>query len=302
MEKSFTAELKDYLGKIQADKTCDVRAEAYGLLLFAPEFSGSKIRFISEQPSLIKRIPTIFKRAFSVKPESVRLSKSGKTQFIIENPRDITEIFKTYGLEVDRSSAYRLNRAVLEEDCCRAAFLRGAFLAGGSIADPEKRYHLEMVTPYYNLSRELISLLQEMGLEPKVTTRRSNYVLYVKSSEQIEMFLTLIGAANFALRVMSAKVEKDVRNKVNRKVNCETANIQKTADAAYRQCQAIRRLQESGVYDTLSDELRAAADARMAYPDYPLTQLALTFSPPLSRATLNYRLKKLVELDNKPLQ
>lgn len=301
MKHTFTASVKEQLCRIPADRPCCTLAEAYGILLFATSFTPRGIRHITEQETMERRFPMIMQRAFGVTfdTRSTRAT-GGRTIFTLTDPVQLERVFGKLGLDVTRVSALRLNRAMLEDDCCCAAFLRGVFLAGGSVADPARRYHLELVTPYYNLSRELVSLLQEMELEPKITLRRANYVLYYKSSESIENFLTLIGAPIYAMRVMSAKVEKDVRNQVNRRVNCEAANIGKTVDAAYNQLRAIERLRASGRLDGLPDELRTVADARTAYPDYALTPLAQTFDPPMRRATLNYRLLKLVELADKP--
>jgi len=131
-------------------------------------------------------------------------------------------------------------------------------------------------------------------LEPKVTTRKANYVIYFKFSERIENFLTRIGAPNCALQIMTAKVEKEVRNQINRQVNCEAANISKTVSAAGTQLDAINVLKDT--LPTLPVELQAVATARLQYPDYSLTALAETFDPPLRRATLNYRLQRLISL------
>ena len=190
----------------------------------------------------------------------------------------------------------RINRAILEEDSCNAAFLRGAFLSGGSVAAPESRYHLEFVTPHYVFSTEMTAFLMDAEFQPKVTRRQSKYVLYFKSSEAIEDFLIATGAPVCALSVMQAKVVKDVRNQINRHVNCETANISKTVDAAAAQIRAIRLLQDDGRLQLLPRVVQEAARLRIEYPESSLSVLAASLDPPVSRATLSYRLKKLVEL------
>lgn len=296
MESSFSALVKDQLSRIPIEKKCDARAEAYGLLLFAAVFTPDRIRFVTEQPALLHRLPYVFKTAFSLNFEVSHAASGAKTGLTVSDPEAVRRIFNAFGLDADRAPFTGMNRAVLEEECCRTAFLRGVFLGGGSVADPMKRYHLEIVTSRYNLSRELISFLQEMELEPKCTLRRSNYVLYFKYSELIENFLTRIGSPMYAMKIMSAKVEKDVRNQINRKVNCETANITKTVNAAYVQCRAIAKLREAGAFDALPDVLRETAVLREDNPDLPLSQLAALFDPPLNRTTLNYRLNRLIEL------
>lgn len=296
METSFSAAVKEQLGRAGLSNPADLLAEAYGMLLFASSFGADGIRHVTEQPSLLRRLPVVYERVFSVIPEIRTPHSGGKTVVSVTKPADIRVICNAFGLDVHRLSPLRVNRAVLEEESTRAAFLRGAFLAGGSVASPDRRYHLELVTPHYTLSRELVALLQEMDLEPKVTVRRANYVLYYKYSEKIENFLTLIGASASALQVMSVKVEKDVRNRVNRQVNCDSANITKSVAAAAAQCEAIERLSASGELKKLPPVLQETAKARLENPELALTALAATFDPPVSRATLDYRLKRLVLL------
>ncbi len=297
MDTSFSSSVKEYLGRATSANRADLLAEAYGMLLFATAFGADGIRHVTEQPTLIRRLPMLYTRVFSVTPDIRPPHSGGKTVISVTERADIDRIFNALGLDAARLTPLGVNRAVLEEDSTRAAFLRGAFLVSGSVAHPEKRYHLELVTPHFNLSRELVALLQDMDLEPKVTIRRANYVLYYKYSEKIENFLTIIGAPMYALQVMSVKVEKDVRNRVNRQVNCDSANISKSVAASGQQCEAIERLRRSGALEKLSGELCAAADARTAYPDLALTALAATFEPPISRATLNYRLQRLIQID-----
>lgn len=144
------------------------------------------------------------------------------------------------------SLANHVNFAVLEEPCCRAAFLRGAFLAGGSVTDPRKAYHLELSTSHYNVSREVPALMREAGFQPKEATRKANYIAYFKQSERIEDFLTAIGAPLAAMEIMNAKLEKNLRGSVNRRVNCDAANLDKAVEAAQVQLEAIRAWSSPG--------------------------------------------------------
>ena len=192
--------------------------------------------------------------------------------------------------------ALHVNFGILEESHCRTAFLRGAFLAGGSVTDPEKGYHLELATSHYNVSRETPALMQEAGFTIKSTTRNSNYILYFKQSDHIEDFLTAIGAPVAAMEVMNAKVEKNLRGSVNRRVNCDAANLDKVVAAAQEQIEAIRILQERGSLTGLPDKLREAASLRTDHPELTLAQLAELCDPPVTKSCLNHRLRKLVEL------
>ena len=170
------------------------------------------------------------------------------------------------------------------------------FFAGGSITDPQKRYHLELTTSHLQVSRELGSLLQECGYPPKSLSRGGSLITYFKQSDQIEDFLTLIGAPVAAMSVMSAKLEKDLRNSVNRRLNCDSANLDKAVEAAQEQLESIRKLQRAGLLDQLPDKLQETAALRLEYPELSLSELAAEFDPPVSKSCLNHRLRKLLEL------
>ena len=192
--------------------------------------------------------------------------------------------------------SHHINFGLLEETHCRQAFLRGAFLSGGSVTDPQKGYHLELATTHRSVSRELTALLLEMGYSPKEATRKANYITYFKQSEAIEDLLTAIGAPVSAMELMNAKAEKLLRNGVNRRVNCEAANVDKTVDAALEQRRAIQVLRQAGVLDTLSPKLREAAQLREENPELSLSQLADLCDPPVTKSSLSHRLRKLIAL------
>ena len=172
-------------------------------------------------------------------------------------------------------------------------------MAGGSVTDPAKRYHLELETSHAQANRELFTLLGEMGRSPKQTARGGYQVIYLKSSGQIEDFLTVMGAPLSAMSLMNAKAEKELRNGVNRRVNCEAANLDKAVDAAQEQLEAIRRLYELDRVEGLPSQLKETIILREAYPELTLSQLAEEFDPPVTKSCLNHRLRKLVELSRK---
>jgi len=189
----------------------------------------------------------------------------------------------------------RLNRANLECENCAAAYLAGAFLACGAVTDPQVDYHLEFHLPQYNLSRDLIALLRELGLRPKFMSRKSNQVVYFKESEQIEDCLTRMRATSASLELMSVKMVKDIRNNVNRLANCENANIDKTVAAAAAQVEAIRRIERHGGLDALPSELQELARLRLEYPEMSLRELGETLTEPISRSGVNHRLRRIME-------
>ncbi|MGI5963636.1 MAG: DNA-binding protein WhiA [Lawsonibacter sp.] len=294
---SFGGEVKEELCRVPYHRKCCIQAECYGILLYCNTFSSGEIRIITESNALAQRLPQLLKKAFKISFD--RLPEGdGKHIFSITNPAKLETIQQLFG-GGPKSPALHINFGILEEACCRASFLRGAFLAGGSVTDPRKGYHLELGTTHLSVSREMQVLMREMDLEPKVAQRKGNAVLYFKQSDRIEDFLTTIGAPVSAMEVMNAKLEKDLRGSVNRRVNCDAANLDKAVEAAMTQVEAIRMLQEQGVLALLPDKLQQTAMLRLAHPEDTLAQLAQRCDPPITKSALNHRLRKLVELGQK---
>ena len=291
---SFSGAVKEELCRAGLNRRCCAQAEAYGVLLYCNTFTGGEARVVTESGPFAQRLPALFKKAFRL--DFDRLPEGeGKRIFTLSGPDKLEAVRRSFGLDPG-AVALHVNFAVLEEDCCRAAFLRGAFLAGGSVSDPQKSYHLELSTSHHSVSREVLALMRELGLEAKSSQRKGNMVLYFKQSDRIEDFLTCIGAPVSAMEVMNAKLEKDLRGKVNRRVNCDAANLDKAVEAALAQVEAIRRLEGDGRLLTLPDKLQEAARLRLAHPEDTLAQLAEQCDPPATKSALNHRLRKLVEL------
>ena len=294
---SFSSDVKEELCRGSLSRKCCARAEAYGVLLFCQSFTNTEMGIVTTSAALAKRLPTLFHKAFKLQFDRLPdPAGQGKRIFAITQPAKLVAIRGVYGSDPAISLANHINFAVLEESHCRTAFLRGAFLAGGSVNDPAKSYHMELVTSHFNVSRELAALLPEVGFEAKQTTRKSNYVTYFKPSETIADFLTAIGAPVAAMDVMNAKLEKHLRGSVNRRVNCDSANLDKTVDAALVQVEAIRRYAAVHGLDALPDKLRQTAKLRVEYPELTLSQLAELCDPPVTKSCLNHRLRKLMGL------
>lgn len=291
---SFAGDVKTELCRAPLSRKCCAQAEAYGVLLYCNTFTGAEARVVTENPSFAQRLPALFKKAFRLTFDRLPQGE-GKQVFAVDDPEKLAVIRQTFGAD-PRALALHLNFAVVEESCCRAAFLRGAFLAGGSVTDPRKGYHLELATSHHSVSREVLALMRELDQEPRSAQRKGNTVLYFKQSDQIEDFLTCIGAPIAAMEVMNAKLERDLRGKVNRRVNCDAANLDKAVEAAMSQVEAIRRLEKAGTLITLPDKLREVAALRLAHPEDTLAQLAERCDPPITKSALNHRLRKLVEL------
>ena len=293
---SFSAQVKQELCRQPLPRTCCARAEAYGVLLYCHTFTPGEVRIITQSDALKLRLPQLFRKAFRLEFDCVPPPERGKSTFLIRDAEKLRTIFEAFGCDVSAAVALHVNFGVLEEQHCRLAFLRGAFLAGGSVTDPGKRYHLELVTSHYNASRETPALMQEAGFEVKTAARGSNYVLYFKKSDCIEDFLTALGAPVAAMEVMNAKLEKDLLGSVNRRVNCDAANVDKAVAAAQEQIRAIVRLEERGALKAAPDKLRQAARLRVEHPELTLAQLAALCDPPVSKSCYNHRLRKLMEL------
>jgi len=296
---SFSSNAKEEICRAAAGKSCCALAESYGVLLFCNTFSRTQVRIVTESTPFANRIPKLFKKAFGIEPDSVTGGEGSKYTIVIKNRASIARIFDAIGYGEERDVALHLNLGAVEDECCRAAFLRGAFLSGGSATSPEKNYHLELLTSHYYVSREAFALLLDMGFEPKASKRKSNYVIYFKSSEQIENFLTKAGAPVAAMAIMSAKVEKELNNRVNRRINCDAANADRTVDAAQEQLEAIALLRRAGILETLPEKLQETARLREENPELSLNQLCEMFDPQVSKSCLNHRLRKLSELARK---
>ena len=209
---SFSSDAKAELCRVPLTRRCCARAEAYGVLLYAGSFSPTEVRIVTESEDFAARLPKLFQKAFSVRFDA---QESGsKSIFRITDGQKLAVILEALGYDPDQHYALHVNFALLEEECCRASFLRGAFLAGGSVTDPLKRYHLELATPHLQAGREGEALLRDMGYEPKNVQRQGNGVTYFKQSDHIEELLTRIGAPAAAMEVMAAKVEKEMRNTI----------------------------------------------------------------------------------------
>ena len=294
---SFAAEAKREMCRTAVGQKGPAQAEAYGILLYCNQFSHDAVRIITESEAFAQRLPVLFQKAFRLRfDRSPTEGEGGKLTFLIRDRDKIRTICEAYGLDLAGQVAHHVNFAVLEEESARTAFFRGAFLAGGSVTAPEKRYHLELATAHFHVSREVSALMLEAGFAPKSTTRKSNYLLYFKQSEAIEDFLTAIGAPVAAMGVMNAKLEKNLRSSINRRVNCDAANLDKTVDASMAQLEAIRRLESTAGLDSLPDKLRQAAELRRDNPELTLSQLAALCDPPVTKSCLNHRLRKLLQL------
>ena len=293
---TFSGSIKAELCRLPINRPCCAAAEAYGVLLFANCFSAQEIRIITGSPAVAARLPKLFRRAFGFGFDGVSggSGDAARSVLTITDGAKIRAVFEKFGYDADSTLVHHVNLGVLEEDCCKAAFMRGAFLAGGSMSDPEKRGHLELVTDHRNAAGETVSLLLEMGFSPRETVRAGHCVIYFKQSDAAEDFFTTIGASGAALELMNAKVEKDMRNAINRRVNCDSANADKIVSAAQSQLEKIRALDAEVGIENLPRDLSELALLRIANPEASLSDLAMLSDPPVTKSCINHRLRKLM--------
>ena len=294
--QSFSHKVKAELCRAPVQKLCCARAECYGILLYGNTFNTGEIRIITENAEFAVRLPRLFQRAFNTQFDVIPEEIGGKMTFQITDGQKLGRIIGALGYEAKQMPVLHVNFGILEEECDRIAFLRGTFLAGGSVTDPEKRYHLELDTVHAQASREVSVLLEEMGFSPHTVLRGGSSVTYFKQSEYIEDFLTTIGAPVASMDIMTAKVDKEIKNRANRAMNCDMANVNKTLDAAESQMETIEKLRRDGKLDTLPQQIKETAFLRMANPELSLAQLAEKHAPPITKSCLNHRLRKIMEI------
>ncbi|MBE6915886.1 MAG: DNA-binding protein WhiA [Ruminococcaceae bacterium] len=293
---TFSAQVKTELCKIPIEQEKCALAELCGITLFAQAFDARGLRIVTGSAEFAGRISKLFKLlfGFDFDKKITPLGTPKKFSLIIQNRDKLAVLYDAFGFDLETTHIIRLNAALVEDDRTRAAFLRGVFLAGGSVSDPETAYHMEFVTSHYQLSREILALLPEVEIQAKCVTRKGNYVIYLKESRMIEDMLTLIGAPISAMHMMETKMYKELRNSINRKNNFENANFMKMLDTAAGQIAAFEKLD----LDALPEKLREAAQVRIDHPDKTMTELCEILGNGVTKSGLNHRFRKLMAMAN----
>ena len=297
MAISFSGAAKAEVCRVFPQRSCCALAECFGILLYCNSFTADNIKIITESREFAQILPSLFKKAFNVTFDAFpSLEAPGKLMFQIQDGEKIARIMDCCGFSPADTVALHVNLPLVEDDCCKASFLRGAFLAGGSVTDPGKGYHMELATTHKSVALETWVLLRELGSQNmKSAARSGGTVLYLKQSDLISDFLTFLGAPVAGMGIITAKLEKELNNKVNRRCNCDDANASKVVEAAQEQLAAIRTLEELGLAEKLPLKLRQAAIARKNHPYSALSELAEMMDPPITKPAMNHRLKRLVE-------
>lgn len=301
---SFSTQVKNELCGVEINSSCCAKAELCGIISFCGNIvhqqGKNALRIRTENINVAKRIQKLLEKSFGFTENiTERIRKNGKSIYAIyiyEQNR-LEKLIKGLGLFSGKMIKFNINPFIINEDCCKRAYLRGAFLGGGSVTSPDKSYHFEIETHYQDLSRDLLKFLEEEDIPAKNVERKSGYVTYIKDSDQIGDIIALMGATDAFFYLYNIKIEKNMKNKINRKVNCEVANINKITSAAVKQIGAIKKLAALG--KKLPDRLAEVASLRLEYPEASITELGNMLSPPISKSGVNHRLKKIMETADK---
>lgn len=299
---SFSGEVKEELVRLENSvRHCQI-AELASILLYSgavrPDTSGEKVIEIQpDTPFVAARCGMLLAGLQLADDRQIQGAQIRNTLYMDKNDRNVTKrILQTIKY---RESDSVVNPLVIKSLCCKRAFLRGAFLSIGSMSNPEKGYHLEFVCGDTTQAAQLVDTLMVYEIHAKVVARKKYQVVYIKESEEIVELLNVMGAHISLMNLENLRILKDMRNSINRKVNCEAANITKTVNAASKQIDDIEYIREHYGFDNLADNLRQIAELRLEYPDATLKELGGYLSPVVGKSGVNHRLRKLSELAEK---
>ncbi|KAA1042470.1 DNA-binding protein WhiA [Macrococcus equipercicus] len=304
---SFASEMKNELTRIEADDCCN-KAELAALIRMNGNLSISNREWVinvqSENAAIARRVFSLIKKIFGVEIELLvrkKMKLKKNNVYICRIKTRAKAILSELGILVEGSFLHAIDERLIQDDCCKRSYLRGAFLAGGSVNNPEtSSYHLEIFSLYEEHSRDLTKLMNNYGLNAKTLERKKGYISYMKEAERISDFLSLIGGYQALLKFEDVRIVRDMRNSVNRLVNCETANLNKTIGAAMRQVENIEFIDAEIGIDELPVRLREIARLRVLHQDISLKELGeMVSTGVISKSGVNHRLRKLDEIADK---
>lgn len=305
---TYALQAKNELARRELGKECCQTAELTAFIRLSGniQISGKRLTLnvVTSNPAVARRIFTLFKQTFNFSSEllvrrKIRLRKNNVYLVRISESIRVREFLSRLNLMRDSVLIQELDKKIRQNKCCRRAYLRGAFLAAGSVSNPENSYHLEIYTDYQEQADDIAALIDTFSLSAKVTSRKNGFLVYIKDSEQIVEFLNVIGAHNALLNFENVRILKDIRNRINRLVNFETANVSKTVEAAVKQAEAIRVINEFAGLDSLEEPLRLLANLRLQNPEASLQELGEMLDPPLGKSGVNHRMRKLEKISKK---
>ena len=287
---SFSSDIKDKISAIKNECAyCNI-SELAAIIRYSGKINNSSIVVTTESESVAKSITELIGESFGIEVEYEYKEKSRFYEIDINDTGVYDNICDSLMFFDDSSES------ITPFECCRASYIRGAFLGGGSISNPEKSYHLEFATRYSPEADRLKEMLEKVGVSAKITKRKGQYVVYIKDYGSIADVVGLIGATNAALDIYNISIEKDVRNSINRQMNCESANMDKVADAYKKHLAAIEKIKRTIGIDKLPETLQEIAEVRVMYPEDSLKMLGERLISPIGKSGVNHRLNRLVEI------
>lgn len=301
---SFSSKTKEELARIKSDDRCCQIAMLSAILRLGGSLKlrgleKISMEIVTESPSTARLLFSLFKKTLDIHVEVLvkdnRMLKKGHLYLVsLENAREVLETLGIITFEKGYMEIIEgIPDKIVEKECCVRAYIRGAFLGGGSISDPEKGYHMEFVTHNESYAEELAMLLSHFDILGRVIERKNNYIVYIKEGDQIVDILNVVGAHNALLGFENVRIIKMMRNNVNRIVNCETANLNKTIDASYNQVRDIEFIRDTVGLDELPELLQEIAQVRLDNPEFTLKELGDQLSKPVGKSGVNHRLKKI---------
>lgn len=303
---SFSGNIKRELCKLQIKDKCCALAELLGIICFGAYIKGESLIIKVSNSAVVKRIEYLTEFTFGLKAAVEKIEKKRGYTYIVEiaSHDNLSIVLETLCLiknsrDMKNFVSYDLDESLIENECCKCAVMRGAFIVSGSCTEPDVRYHLELSSGYRKVVKKLVEICEEFELKPKSILRNGNYIIYIKNSEQICDFLARIGSVKSLLEFHSVKVMKEFSNNMNRAVNCEIANKEKTRNAADVQIEAILKIDRILGIDNIDENLREVAIARCENPDLNLSELGAVLTTPLSKSGVNHRLKKILDMSEK---
>jgi len=303
---SFSSVAKNEVCRVSLSKECCRIAELSALLHLTGSIQKTSHQFSlradTESAAVARRGFSLIKDVFAVHAQiemkQNHLKKNHIYSLVIHASGEVLEILHKTGL-VTHKNIFRtenIKESIISKKCCKISFLRGAFLGGGSISNPEKMYHLEFVTGTEAFAEGLAKILNSFHLNAKTAQRKNHMITYLKEGDKISAFLSLVGAHAAVMEFENIRILKEMRNNVNRAVNCETANLSKTVNAAVRQTENIAYIQKHIGFEKLIPSLREIAELRINNPEASLDELKDQLSEPIGRSGVNHRLRKLNEI------
>lgn len=308
---SFSVITKNELARVMGPKDCCQLTELAAILMMDGSIqinSGQRlgVAITTENAAVARKLLKLIKKLFGLPTEvivqrKVRLKKNNIYIVRISPQPQVEKLLVKLGLwdEEHRMPLSSIKLANLNWLCCRRAYLRGVFLGGGSISNPEGNYHLEIITEDEHSAAQICDVMGQLGLGAKISTRKNWYVVYLKESEQIVECLNLMEAHQALLEFENIRIYKDLRNQVNRLVNCETANLNKTVNAAVRQLENIKFIGRTIGFNKLPPALRETAELRLSHPNISLKELGELMNPPVGKSGVNHRMRKLEQIAQK---